>query len=148
MRWNVRAERQDPKMEEIILKTLSAFSNSRGGTLLIGVNDDGEVLGLDDDYKTFRGGNGDADQFEIHLGNLTDASFGADFAATQMDVSFPKVGDKEFCKIVVERGSEAKYVNVTSKNGQKAKTFYVRSGNSSKALSLEESVKYISDRFN
>ena len=64
-----------------------------------------------------------------------------------MEVSFPKLGEKEFCKIIIKRGNEAKYVNATSKSGQKTKSFYVRSGNSSKALSMDEAAKYISERF-
>jgi len=54
MRWNLREEKQDKKMEEIILKSISAFSNSEGGKLLIGVDDNGEVLGLQDDYNTLK----------------------------------------------------------------------------------------------
>ena len=36
-------------MEEIILKSISAFSNGDGGKLLIGVSDNGEILGLEED---------------------------------------------------------------------------------------------------
>ena len=34
----------------MILKSIAAFSNGEGGTLLIGVNDEGEILGLENDY--------------------------------------------------------------------------------------------------
>lgn len=36
-------------MEKAVLKTLVAFLNSKGGTLLIGVADDGTVIGVDED---------------------------------------------------------------------------------------------------
>ena len=39
-------------LETAVLKTIAAFLNSRdGGTLLIGVADDGTVHGLDSDYS-------------------------------------------------------------------------------------------------
>ena len=39
MRWNWRENCLDKKMEEIILKTIAAFSNKDGGKLIIGVTD-------------------------------------------------------------------------------------------------------------
>lgn len=51
------------------LKTVAAFLNSReGGTLLIGVADDGSVFGLEPDYATLRkDGKDDRDLFGLHL---------------------------------------------------------------------------------
>ena len=44
-RWNVHTEQADPKIEHVIVKTVCGFLNAEGGTLLIGVDDDGDVLG-------------------------------------------------------------------------------------------------------
>ena len=41
-------------MEEVILKTVAGFWNAEGGTLLVGVSDDGSVLGLDADLANAR----------------------------------------------------------------------------------------------
>jgi hypothetical protein len=49
-RWNIRAGQPDKKMEHVILKTVCGFLNADGGQLLIGVDDDGAVVGLDHDY--------------------------------------------------------------------------------------------------
>ena len=51
-RWNVRAASPDKKLEHAITKTVCAFLNAEGGTLLIGVDDNGQVLGLEDDWRT------------------------------------------------------------------------------------------------
>ncbi len=51
-RWNIYAGRADKKMEHVITKTVCGFLNAEGGTLLIGVGDDGAVVGLADDMKT------------------------------------------------------------------------------------------------
>ena len=37
-------------MEQVVVKTVAGMLNDRGGTLLIGVTDNGEPVGLDDDY--------------------------------------------------------------------------------------------------
>ena len=74
MRWNWKENRLDKKMEEIILKTIAAFSNAEGGKLLIGVTNEGEILGLDSDYNTFKEAN--KDHFELHLRNIVNNAFG------------------------------------------------------------------------
>ena len=148
MRWNIRANMKDKKMEEIILKSIAALSNCYGGTLLVGVNDDGEVLGLASDYATFKEAN--KDHFELHLRALVNEHYGKQFATSQMQVEFPVVDDKEFCVIEVKRGKEPLYTKVSQKdkNLPKVEKFYVRSGNSSQELSIDEAAKYIGERFN
>lgn len=51
-RWNTRAGQCDKKMEHVIVKTVCGFLNAEGGTLLIGVDDDGTVIGLAEDLAT------------------------------------------------------------------------------------------------
>ena len=41
LRWDIKEGIVNKKLEEVILKTVAAFANSQGGTLLIGVDDDG-----------------------------------------------------------------------------------------------------------
>ena len=51
-----QVEAVNKKLEEVILKTVAAFANSQGGTLLIGVDDEGTILGLEQDYLSLDGG--------------------------------------------------------------------------------------------
>ena len=67
-RWDLRENKKNPVMEQVILKTVAAFLNSDGGTLLLGVSDDGSVLGLEHDYQTLKKQN--ADGYELFLGEL------------------------------------------------------------------------------
>ena len=87
MRWNWRENKLDRKMEEVILKTISAFSNADGGKLLIGVTDEGEIIGLESDYNTLKEPN--KDHFELHFRNLVNDAFGKEYAATQLTVKIP-----------------------------------------------------------
>ena len=145
MRWNLREARTDKKMEEIILKSVSAFSNSEGGKLLIGVADNGEVIGLQDDYNTLKKAN--KDHFELHLRNLINNAFGKDFAATNVSINFPIIDENEICEIDIKAGTKPLFLEVVDKNGQKQKKFYVRSGNSSQDLAIDEVTSYAKTRF-
>ena len=145
MRWNVREAKVDKKMEEIILKTIAAFNNSEGGKLLIGVDDNGEILGLEDDFNTLKEGN--KDHFELHLRNLVNQAFSKEFSAAQLTVSFSTVDEKEICGIDIKPGKRPIYVEVTDKVGAKSKKFYIRSGNSSQELDIEEAAAFIKNRF-
>ncbi|MFY9807563.1 MAG: type I restriction-modification system subunit M N-terminal domain-containing protein, partial [Pseudonocardiaceae bacterium] len=75
-------ERYKP-LETATLKTVAAFANSRdGGTLLIGVSDDGSVFGLASDYASMRKpGKDDRDLFQLCLGDLIASSMGAAVAS-------------------------------------------------------------------
>ena len=146
MRWNWKEDRLDKKMEEIILKTISAFNNTDGGKLIIGVTDEGDVLGLDSDFNTFKEPN--KDHFELHLRNLVNNAFGKEYAATQLTVNFPIANELEICEIDIKSGITPTFLPSVDKNGNKLKKFYIRSGNSSQELNIEEASSYISKRFN
>jgi hypothetical protein len=49
LRMNLHTGQVDDKIQVSALKTIAGFLNAKGGTLLIGVADNGEVLGLDAD---------------------------------------------------------------------------------------------------
>jgi len=73
LRWDIKQQQKSKLIETAAIKTIAGFANSpNGGTLLIGVADDGSVHGLEDDYNTFskRGQFGDHDLWSQHLQNL------------------------------------------------------------------------------
>ena len=65
-------------LETASLKTIAAFLNSReGGTLLIGVGDDGAIHGLDADYACRSKADQDPrDWFQQHLANIISTAMG------------------------------------------------------------------------
>lgn len=145
LRWNLRDGGVDKKMEEVILKTIAAFSNAEGGTLLIGVDDDEVILGLENDYNTLK--KADKDGFELHLRNLINSSYGKSFATANLSIKFPCVNELEICEIQIKRGNTPLYTDVVVPNSPKKKVFFVRSGNSSQALDIDEAASYITQRF-
>lgn len=145
LRWDYQQEIPNKKLEDVVLKSVAAFGNSHGGTLLIGVDDAGEVLGLSRDYGAL--GNIDRDRFELHLRNLMVNAFGEPFAATKLKTTFPSLNDTEICQIAVSPATKPLILKAVDKNGQSSQKFYVRNGNSSREMPMTEMHQYISERF-
>ncbi len=139
-RWNVKAGTQDPAMEKVIVKTVAALLNTKGGVLLIGVEDDGTVFGLEKDYKTL-GSRGDRDGFENWLMTKLTEQFGRDCAGL-VAVDFCQIDKKDVCRVVVQASPIAAYI----KDG-KDEVFCIRVGNSTRELTARETVKYHEQRF-
>lgn len=145
LRYDMRENIVNKKLEEVVVKTVAAFSNGQGGTLVMGVTDDLEVIGLENDYKTLKSGT--KDEFELHLRNLVNHAYGIEFATNNLTVSFPEVNDIEICVVEIKQGLRPAFTEVTDKNGVKVKKFYVRSGNSSQEMDISEVSQYINQRF-
>ena len=90
-RWNLHRGDKDPAVEREIIKAVAGFMNAHGGTLLIGVNDSHEPIGLQNDYKLTKKGDRDPrDSFENGLTDLCDNTLGNP-ALANVSVSFEAV---------------------------------------------------------
>jgi len=145
LRWDLQDNCINKKLEDVVIKTVAAFANSQGGTLLIGVADDGEILGLDHDYNSL--GGADRDKFELHLRNILNQQFGTGFITSKVVIKFHEIRDKEVCQIETASAKKPVIVTPKDKNGQPVERFYVRSGNTSQEMQLSEMNKYIEERF-
>lgn len=145
LRWDLKEGAVNKKLEEVILKTVSAFANSQGGVLLIGVDDDGSILGLEQDYLSL--GGVDRDKFELHLRNLLNQQFGAGFVTGKVQIKFAEVEGKDVCQVTISPANEPVVLALKDKNGQSIEKFFVRSGNSSQEIPLHELNAYMKERF-
>ena len=144
LRWDVAGGLPNKKLEDVVVKTVAGFANGGGGTLLIGVADDGTVKGLERDYACL-GGN--RDKLELHLTNLLSRHFGPAFRAAQIGISFPQHEDVEVCRIEVRPANEAQFVSIASRDGTLAERFFVRAGNSTQELTPSQMHLYVGQRF-
>ncbi len=136
LRYDVRKGEVNKEMEKSVLKTIVGFLNADGGTLIIGVNDDGKATGLDNDLKTLPKKN--IDGFENHLNMLVKTMIGLSFSK-YVNVRFSKIDEKDICVITVNEGHKPAYLV----NGDKKEDFYVRVGNSTQPFSMSETSEYI-----
>ncbi len=144
LRWGSKEPEQRKKAESIIMKTIAGFANSDGGTLLIGVADDGVVKGLEMDLDSL---GGDKDGYELHLGQLVDKNFGKAFRPGHVKISFPLIEETEICRVDITPANDPTVLETQGKHGQKLEKFYVRSGNSTQEFSLSEASDFIRTRF-
>ena len=145
LRCDIKTGSVNKHLEQMILKTIAAFSNAQGGTLIMGITDEQEIVGLEQDYQTFK--NGTKDEFELHIRNLTNNAYGVEFSSNNLDISFPICEDTEICVIEIKPWNTALYTIVKDSNGVKSEKFYLRNGNSSPELPTSELASYINSRF-
>ncbi len=138
-RWDLRENKVNRVLEGVIMKTLAGYMNGSGGTLLIGVSDDGAILGLDSDYKTLK--KQDRDGFEQALMTAIATKLGAD-ACQSVQIVFHAAESKEVCRVMVAPMDRPVYV----KDGDAPK-LYVRTGVLTRELNVQEAVDYTSTRW-
>ena len=135
LRTNLHTNQIDKKMEHAVLKTITAYLNSEGGTLLIGVNDKGEIVGLGKDQFESN------DKLNLHFTNLLKNSIGSEYLPF-IKSEIIKIGENDILK--VECAKSQKHVFLKFDNGEE---FYVRNGPSSMRLDGSALVNYISNNF-
>ena len=139
-------------LETACLKTVAAFSNSReGGTLLIGVADDGSIHGLASDYASLhKPSKGDRDLFLLHLNQLLINAVG-ETAASTVSTQIHTIDANDLCRVHVPPSSfpvDAKVLVEKGGQQQKRTAFYVRIGNGTREITdSAERQKYIASRW-
>jgi K+-sensing histidine kinase KdpD len=134
-RWDLRQNKITKEIELSVLKTVAAFLNSSGGTLLIGVNDDGSISGLENDYKTFK--RKDRDGFAQFLMQMISVSFGAD-TSSFINLSFVSINEDDVAVVKVTKSNNPIFFKRDDFTA-----FYIRAGNTTRELDVEEALRYI-----
>lgn len=142
LRLDLRNNIVDKKIEHTAFKNIAGFLNSEGGTLIIGVDDDKNILGLEEtDYKTFSKAD-KVDEWSKHLDNLIQNFIGNKMHAFINAPEFIPIDGKTIVLIEVKPSPEPVWL----KNGN-IEEFYIRRTASAIQLSGKEAVEYIGERF-
>ena len=145
LRWDIKQQQKSKIIENAAIKTIAGFANSwYGGTLLIGVADDGTIHGLEDDYNTFakRGQVGDRDLWGQHLQNLILNRLGS-YALSLIDWIFHKINGNDLARININPSTHPIYDHKA-----KTETFWHRTPVSTLAITDEkERTQIISTRW-
>jgi hypothetical protein len=138
LRHDYRQVKTDKNLENEVLKSIAGFLNAKGGTLLIGVDNYGSILGLENDYFSLKKKNKDGFQQRLIL--LVSNEFGKDIS-TKIHFSFHEIDGKEICALLVERSTRPVYLNEGGNT-----IFYLRTGNVTNSLTTSETVEYLQSR--
>lgn len=128
-------------LEKVVARTVAGFMNAHGGVLVIGVDDDGNPLGLERDLATLR--RKDLDGFQQTLVTVLSSYLGTDVAAS-VRVHLTKVGPSGHDVALVDCPPSPRAVYLSDGN---VKEFHVRAGNTTRLLDLQEAVSYIASHW-
>ena len=118
------------------LKTVAAFLNSRvGGTLIIGIADGGEPIGIRKDG--FR----NKDEMGLFLRNIVTRNMET-VAMTRVHPEFIEYRESAVLAVRCDPSTQPVYVD-----DGKSSDFYARTGPGTTKLSTQETVEYINENF-
>ncbi|MBS3815715.1 MAG: ATP-binding protein, partial [Hadesarchaea archaeon] len=135
LRVNLHTGERDEDVEHAVLKTITAFLNTDGGTLLIGVSDDGEVTGIQKDEF------GDNDKFYRHYSNLVRHHIDNKYLSL-IQSNLIQMDGKHILKVDCRSSNEGVFLKVGDEQ-----EFYVRTGPASVQLKGKKLVDYINQKY-
>lgn len=135
LRWNLHSNRKDKAIENAALKTVAAFMNTKGGTLIVGVADDGNLLGLETDKFA------NHDKLLLHLTKIVQDRIGALYIK-YLHFSIETITEKDVLRIDCTPSTIPAYL----KDGH-LEHFYIRTGPATTNLRLSKVYAYIKERF-
>ena len=141
--YSLTTNKAEKYIEFACAKTICAFLNSEGGRLFIGVEDDGNILGLDNDFSLLSKAN-KHDDFRLRFDNIIRNYIGLE-NSVYISTNFIKIDEKEVFEISVSASNSPCYIKSLDKNKEE---FYIRQSASSQPLSMSQTAEYISKRFN
>jgi len=123
----------DKVIEKEVLKTIVGFMNSSGGILLVGINDKGEILGLNNDGFRSR------DDILKHVKNLIKRDIGEEFYDL-VNYEIVPVQDKEILMFECKQSDKPVFLGGIE--------FYVRTNPATDKLEGKKLFEYIKNHFN
>ncbi len=129
----------------IIAKTIAGFQNNEGGELYIGINDSGEVIGIQYDFKYLNKSENDSfiyqsnkDGYENKIRTAVKYFLG-NTANSNISFSFDSLNELEYCLIKIKKVQKPIFLHNTK--------LYQRAGNMTQLLKGDEITYFIEERF-
>ena len=144
LRFCLKTSKAEKYIEFAVIKNIAAFLNTNGGKIIIGVDDDGKILGLENtDFITFKEEN-KVDAFLKHFDNLIAKYFGNDNSINS-DIEFKNIENKTIVILEITANvQKPTIINNTEKNKEE---FYIRRNASAVALTMDEFYSYSKDKW-
>lgn len=139
LRWDIQLSKVNKDLTKTIAKTVAGFMNANGGTLLIGVSDTGEALGIEADIASLS--KKSIDGFELHLRDSLKNFLGVGIGIN-IRLEFINYDGKVIARLDCARHTMPVYFQ----DGER-REFYVREGNRTQPFDVRSAYEYISSRF-
>ena len=140
-RWDVKNQTKNKILKQEVSKAVCAFLNAQGGKVLIGINDDGEINGIEPDLKLFGGTTKEKskDLFSQDIKKTLKDNIDA-ITIRLTDSFYHRLGNHEIMEIRVKPSTKPVF--------HLNEDFIVRNGNASIKLEGKDFFDYLIDRFN
>jgi len=107
-----KGTKKSPDIRYAALREICGFLNTGSGLLIIGVNDDKKVVGIEND-----GLDGDEDKYARTIHTFIADCLGSS-AAANVDISFEKIQEKVVCLVKCQKGGSPTYLKFKGKEEQ------------------------------
>ena len=134
-RYDYRLQKVNKALETVIMKTIAGFMNTQGGTLLIGVADDGSIVGVEADYNSLNRKDNDG-YTQLLMSSIAD-KIGTP-ACKLVKILFQMQEDKEVCRVIVLPSPIPVYVKDDNQH-----RFFVRTGSGTREMDIREAITFI-----
>ncbi len=132
LRTNLHTGARDSRMQDAVVKTVAGFLNQRGGSLVIGVHDDGTPNGIADD------GFASEDKMSLHLTDLLNDRLGAAIWVN-VHANFEDLGRHRVLRVQCDAAGQPVY----DQQGR----FFVRTGHATRELTPKDAAEFVAQRF-
>jgi len=137
--WDYKRKQPSKETKMAVARALSSFMNSDGGFLLIGVDDDKKIIGLENDLvQTHQS----LDEFELTFTNAINTYLGK-VNRPLINIRFDKAEGRDVAVVRVKPSPHPVYLKYEDKKEE----FCIRSGNSSQPLDISEATQYIKEHW-
>lgn len=136
-RWSVKDSQVNRELRHEISKSISAFQNTEGGSVYVGIDDNGRLMGIERDLTTFGNSSNQEDGLDRFITQTLTEDLGFQ-AASQIDVQWHRKGEKQFIQLSALPSREVVYFR---RGG-----FYIRNGAAKKYLTGQDGDEYIRAR--
>ncbi len=134
LRWNLKTGSSDKRIEKAWLKSVVAFLNTDGGVLLVGVEDDGSIMGMAADQFA------NEDKYLLHVNNRITQHIGLEFAGFIRYQLVP-VDQEKVLMVECQPSPSPVFLKIG-----KEEDFFIRVGPGSRQLSTSEVLSYVTNR--
>ena len=133
IRFNLHSEKNDKAIEQAWLKSVAAFLNTEGGVLIMGIDDAGNIQGIEkDNFENI-------DKASLHVKNLISKFLGIEFMKF-VNIHSGIINKKPIIAMVCKQSTKPAYINISNEE-----LFYIRIGPSSTKLTISQAIEHISN---
>lgn len=135
LRWDLKQHKMNKSLEDSVAKSVAGFMNTGGGNLFIGIDDNGNIIGLEEDYRTLK--KPGRDGFEQYVMQLISTKLGTQYCRL-IESSFYQFNNRDVIRLSVKTSDVPVYLHMSDRSH-----FFIRTGNGTRELDIQEALEYI-----